>query len=149
MLPQLASGDEVIVIRLDCPWGGQARNRAMRMASADYLCFLDADDVLTAGALQEIRFQTGLHPGRMHCFSMRTPGGQIITVPEDRQAIMGEIGSPMIVVPNDHRLGKWSDRYEQDWDFYYTTLGKHRSPAVRHETVVCQLRPHEVVRTRP
>lgn len=116
----------------------------MGTATGDYLVFCDSDDVLLAGALAEIRFQTGLHPGRIHCFSMRTLDGHVLTIPEGRLPVMGEIGSPMIVPPNDQRLGKWSDRYEQDWDFFTSTRNKHREDPVRHEAVVCQLRPHEM-----
>lgn len=115
----------------------------MAMATGDYLVFLDADDVMLASALQEIRFQTDVHPGRLHCFSMRTVDGHTLTIPEGRMPVMGEIGSPMIVPPRDHRLGKWSDRYEQDWDFFHSTRSKHRDDPVRHEAVICQLRPHE------
>ena len=50
---QLESGDEILVVRLDCHWGHEARDLAMPRALGTHLMFLDDDDAYVARRTHE------------------------------------------------------------------------------------------------
>ena len=77
-------------------------------------------------------------PSRVHVFKMRDDireygGFDCIG--------QGSIGTPMFVVPNDGRLGRWSTRYEGDFDFISSTLAARNERPRFHEEVIALIRP--------
>jgi hypothetical protein len=100
---------------------------------------MDDDDEAAPDALHIIRTAVEQEPARVHLFRMDDHGTLFWADPEAR---MGNIGTPMIVVPNDpDRLGSWGTVYEGDWTFVSTTLELHDDPPVFHEEVVAYVRP--------
>jgi glycosyltransferase involved in cell wall biosynthesis len=138
--PQLEHGDEVIVERLDCSFGNDARERAMLKAEGSHLLFIDDDDVYTDGALAVIRDAVGREPDRVHVFQMRYSDGRLLW--DTPSVYCGNVGSPMFCVPNQPgRLGSWGDTYEGDFNFLHTTLQLRGDLPVFHQHVVALIRP--------
>jgi hypothetical protein len=128
-----------LVLRRDTPWGNASRDDAISRAAGSHLWFMDDDDEAAPGALEVIRAAVEREPGRVHLFRMDDGGTLFWADPEAR---MGNVGTPMIVVPNDpDRLGSWGSVYEGDWAFLSTTLALHEQPAVFHDEVVAYVRP--------
>lgn len=105
-------------------WGHPQINYGMTVARGDYLVFQDDDDIFAPGALQYIRRATRhLDPPRPVIFKFKPARFGNITLPVGTDIGCGKIGGHCLVPPNDPaRLGKWSDRYEGDWDFIEETL---------------------------
>lgn len=137
IVPQLESGDEIIVTRLDCNWGHVARNLAMPRAAGTHLMFCDDDDSFVGDALLNVRRVLVSEPDRVHIFAMLQ--GEHKTVASDPPGC-GTVGTPMIVVPNDpEKLGSWADVYEGDWWFLDSTLKKRNEEAIVHETPIARI----------
>lgn len=106
-------------------WGHDQLNHAMTVARGEYLTFCDDDDVYCAGAFDAMReaiealtapapllFRFRAHFGATF---WDTPG----------QVACGHIGGHCIVTPAlPSFLGKWSERYEGDFDFIADTLAR-------------------------
>lgn len=96
------SDDEVIVVE-DIPptrmWGNPQRNEGMEKATCDYLAFIDDDDHYVPGhrGMMEhaINECNGMCP---ILFKMQYPNGDFLW--KEKRVIPGNIGSPMILVPN-------------------------------------------------
>lgn len=139
----LASGDEILVVGADTPYIVQAAERVgarhlthapagdfgyserafgMAAASASHLAFLDDDDVYLPGAFAAMRAQIAAAPDRPHLFKMIAPWGETLW----RQSGVfrcGNFGGAQFVTPNiPAQLGRYSDRYEADYDFIMSTL---------------------------
>jgi hypothetical protein len=135
LTPQLESGDEILIQRLDCPWGGQARNHAIPRCAGTHLLFVDDDDHHTDDALEHIRQKVRLTPHQVHLFAMRYDDGQVVTPAWPLK--VGFIGTPMLCVPNiAEALGVWTDRYEGDYDFAHSTMTLRGDEPVVHDHVV-------------
>ena len=121
-------------------WGAEQRELGMAHATGSHLAFIDDDDVYTSEAGDLILRALSARPGRVHIFKMRDGereyGGYGCVWD-------GGIGSPMFVVPNDDRLGRWTPRYQGDYDFIHSTLATHRRRARFHDEVIAEIRPYE------
>jgi hypothetical protein len=141
IFPQLESGDEIILTRLDCPWGHRARDLAMPRAAGTHLMFCDDDDVYVPNALQLVREQVLTEPDRVHLFAMRL--GQTVYEVTDGNVTIGRVGTPMIVVPNvPGKLGSWGEsEYEGDWNFLSSTLRIRGDEPIAHPDVIALIKP--------
>lgn len=143
IVPQLKNGDEILVERLDCEFGNEARDSAISRANGSHLWFMDDDDIATENALEYIRNAVIDSPKIIHIFRMMLSSGRIYW--EEPVARTGSIstridniGSPMIVVPNEkNKLGIWSGHgYEADGHFLFSTLALHENKILFHEEIV-------------
>lgn len=146
---QMRPGDELLAdVNRDGDYGNAARRRKMEVATGDALLFQDDDDVYAPGALDVVRDRFGGDPGRLHVFRMRyrENGAELWA---DREVREGNVASQMICVPNVDRalLGRWSDRYESDYDFIRGTCECLGEPAW-HEEVISLVR-HPVLGAEP
>jgi hypothetical protein len=134
---QLQHGDELLVLRDSTgDWGNTARNHALYRCAGTHLLFIDDDDRHTANALATIRDYVERNPDRVHVFAMRRLHDHHTFVPA-LPLEEGHVGTPMICVPNQpSRLGRWSERYEGDFDFLTTTLALHDQPPIVHPDVI-------------
>lgn len=163
--PQLQEGDEVFVIgdgpqpsdevtvkEVDHPairyshipltrnYGNPQRNLAITEAKGDYIFFVDDDDLPSPHALSVIRRVGAEFPGRPLMFKMMHQNIELWKQPVVK---VGQISGQMFVVPNmKERLGKWSGRYEADFDFITSTLAlypeKDTAVVWRHENICIQ-----------
>jgi len=163
--PQLEEGDEVFVIGdgprpsdkatveeiahpairyseipLTRNYGNPQRNLAIEQAKGDYLFFVDDDDLPSPHALSVIRKAAKEVPGRPFMFKMMHCGWEIWKQPIVEQ---GNISGQMFVPPNvKGKLGKWSGRYEADYDFVASTLAlypeKNSAVVWRNENICVQ-----------
>lgn len=146
IVPQLEGEDEVIVVG-DGPqpqaqticrgfgrvvyiehgpthcFGNSQRQEGMRVATGDYLLFVDDDDVFVTGALQVVREAARRWPGRPMLFRFIDHNGLVLwRDPVVREA---NVSTAQIVFPNrPEYLGTWGDRYEGDYDFIRSTMDK-------------------------
>ncbi len=136
---QLRPGDELLVdVNDDSPAGHRARQRLMERARGDYMVFSDDDDLWTKDALSVVRKQCRKAKPALHIFRMilRERGPRLGVVMWARPEIYeGNVSTQMLVVPNvPEGLGRWSDRYEGDYDFAVSTAAN--LDVVWHEEVV-------------
>jgi hypothetical protein len=99
-------------------WGGRERNDGIARATCDYLSFIDDDDWYAPGARQ-IMHQAMLENDlkRPILFRMQYPSGRVIwTEPKLR---CGNVGTPMIFIPNDKAMlpNPWGDEHHADFQF--------------------------------
>lgn len=146
LVPQLEDGDEVLVIgdgpqpnakhiidlvgdplvkysELGPIWnyGNPQRNLGIEQAKGDYIMFVDDDDVPCPDAIQAIKQAAQEFPGKPFMFRMQHPG---LLLWRDTEVRMRNVSGQMFVPPNDKaKIGRWSGRYEADYDFITTTLG--------------------------
>ena len=137
---QLESGDEILVVRLDCHWGHEARDLAMPRALGTHLMFLDDDDAYVPGALAIVRAALTEEPDRVHIFRMRYQDGHEIW--SSPTVACGNISTIMLVVPNTPgKLGSWGSAYEGDFQFLSETLALRAEEPIFHEDVIGLVRP--------
>ena len=124
---ELWPGDEVLV-EFDLPpsgrWGNDQRNAGMLRAKGDFLAFIDDDDEYVIGHRRMMAKAIEDNPYSLSLFKMQYPNGDILwTIP---QKVPGNIGSPMILVPNKPRqLYHWKDgRNMADFIFVDHWLGE-------------------------
>jgi glycosyltransferase involved in cell wall biosynthesis len=108
---ELWKGDEVLV-EFDLPpsgrWGNDQRNNAMMRAKGDYLAFIDDDDVYVAGHRRIMQKAIFDNPDCLTLFKMQYPNGDLLWAIPDK--VPGNIGSPMILVPNNPKYCyHWKD----------------------------------------
>jgi hypothetical protein len=106
-------------------WGHREVNVGIREARGDYLVFQDDDDVFAPGAMPDIhRAIRRLDPPRPLLFRVRAGRfGNALFWRQKGVVAEGAIGGHCIVTPNDPaRTGRWTDRYEGDYDFIVETL---------------------------
>lgn len=103
-------GDEILV-EFDIPsqkmWGNPQRNAAMARAKGDYLAFIDDDDFYVPGHRQIMADAIEANPDALTLFKMQYPNGDMLW----KTPILapGNIGSPMILVPNNDKIYHWKD----------------------------------------
>lgn len=108
---ELLKGDEIIV-EFDIPksnmWGNPQRNKGMARATTDYLAFIDDDDYYVPGHRQIMENAINENPQKPNLFKMKYPNG--FTLWDNKEVVPGNIGSPMIFVPNIKKmLYHWKD----------------------------------------
>lgn len=105
-LQSCKGADEVLVdYNQDDDFGYAARTRLIARATGTHLVFLDDDDVYAAGAIETFRTHACDRP--VVC-QMQYRGGGMLW--RDRVLRFGNVGTPMILVPNDpERLGEWRE----------------------------------------
>lgn len=121
-------------------WGHPQINYGMTVARGDYLLFQDDDDIYAPGALVNVHRAIRRAPLAPHLFRFKAAryGGQPIWQQKGVVAV-GMIGGHCIVTPNDPaRTGRWTDRYEGDFDFIEETLRLWEpiAPVWREEVIV-------------
>ncbi len=119
--------------------GHPQRNRAMLMASAPWLAFLDDDDVFVQGAFPLILL--GLKDYVPHLFRVRHIGGNEAgkTIWEEPELREGDCCTPGFVVPN-RALGWWDGKRAGDFRFMAETCAMQGGP-VFVDTVIAEVRP--------
>ncbi|TSC86275.1 MAG: hypothetical protein G01um101416_698 [Microgenomates group bacterium Gr01-1014_16] len=98
-------GDEVLVVQHHPPsgtWGNAERKEGIAKAAGNYLAFIDDDDYYVPQHRTIMDRAITNHPGLPHLFRMRFPNGKILW--KTREIIPGNIGSPMILVPNQKQM---------------------------------------------
>jgi glycosyltransferase involved in cell wall biosynthesis len=98
-------GDEVIVVQHHPPsgtWGNLERKEGIAKAKADYIAFIDDDDYYVTGHRKIMELAIRENSGKPNLFRMRYPNGKILW--ESRRMTPGNIGSPMILVPNQKEM---------------------------------------------
>lgn len=165
LLPQLGEGDEVLVIgdgpqphakaiadKLASPYvrywehgpimnyGNPQRNLAIAEAKGDYIHFVDDDDMPAKDAVKNIKKAAAEAPGKPIMFRMMHCGTPLWQAPA---VICANVSGQMFVIPNvKDRIGKWSGRYEADFDFMKSTLalypGKDADVVWRKEIICVQ-----------
>jgi hypothetical protein len=117
-------GDELLIARSDTPaggWGAYERNEALKVARCGWLAFLDDDDIFLPGARAAhalgIASAVRRHTIAPIIFKMRYSGtGNVVW--KTPELCYGNVGTPMMLVPNDpEHLKPFSARHGQDWDF--------------------------------
>lgn len=95
---------------VQCPrgndWGHTERNFATAFARGSYLAHIDDDDYYAAGTRALMADAIATTPNRPVLFRMRYPNG--ITLWEKPELRCGNVGTPMILIPNvPERLGQF------------------------------------------
>lgn len=104
-------------------FGATPRNLGMRLATANYLCFSDDDDVYLPGAFDAIRRRAAEHPRRPLMFRNRVSAWNGRIRWEDKTIRPHNVGTPMFVVPNEpDKLGRWPSNRGADYGFIHRTM---------------------------
>jgi Glycosyl transferase family 2 len=120
-------GDEVIVIGnvpthtdghvryVTCPlghdWGSTERNVATPLANGQYLAHIDDDDVYAPGHRALMAKAIEADPDALTIFKMQYPSG--FTLWQDRLVRWGNVGTPMLLIPNDAaKMGLWGEQQD-------------------------------------
>jgi len=126
--PQVIHGDEVIVVSdgpipgvqeivtsmgacfryLEGPltrqWGHEQRNAGMRVASGDYLAFIDDDDWYVIEAFSAVRETIGAEREKLFLFRIEYMGRLIWST---REVVAENICTTIALVPNRRDLPRW------------------------------------------
>ena len=87
-------------------WGHTERNVATPFAKCDYLAHIDDDDWYAPGTRDLMADAIEKTPGRPVLFRMKFPNG--ITLWRDKRVHCGNVGTPMILTPNEpEKLGQF------------------------------------------
>lgn len=106
-------------------WGARARNFGIERAAKAYIAFMDDDDQYLPGAFLSMKDAIRNRPGSPFLFRMMH-GKSILW--RQREVTLGNVSSQMVVVPNDQKkLGRFTDRYEGDFDFIQKTARLYSS----------------------
>jgi Glycosyl transferase family 2 len=125
-------------------WGHTERNFAMQYATGDYIAHLDDDDVYAPGARDRMAAFVAEHPRRPVIFRMEYKNGERLW--RDKIVRVGNVGTPMSLVPNDPRTrGAFGSFYGGDITYlesYAARAGYASEDFVWSEDVTVLIRPH-------
>jgi len=123
-------------------FGGSQRNRGMDLATADYLLFMDDDDIYEPGAFATIRSALRDAPDLPHLFRMRyAADGRVLWA--DRVVRHGNVSTQMILFPNRAGLVRWDSYHGHDFRFVANNLAGQSTRLVWREEIIAVIRPHE------
>jgi hypothetical protein len=147
---ELWPGDELIVVGsmgtigddrarfIPCPpghdWGSTERNVATPHARGTYLAHIDDDDVYAPGARSMMAKVMTEAADQLTIFKMQYPDGSTLW----REPIVkwGNVGTPMIFMPNDRsKLGRWGEQQDCG-DLYFLQTMRWTSPDIVWSTDV-------------
>jgi hypothetical protein len=134
-------GDEIIVVKHNPPsgnWGNAERQEGMEKAKCDWLAFIDDDDVYCLGHREIMDMAIKESNGFPILFKMQYPSGRILW--DEKKVKNGNIGAPMILVPNiPDMITPW-DQIHSWADFQFVNhLYWHAKDYVWRDEVICQL----------
>jgi glycosyltransferase involved in cell wall biosynthesis len=103
-------------------FGHDQINAAMAQAKGDYFIWCDDDDIFLPGAFEAVREAArALKEPRPLLFGFRANSG--IAHDHQRPIVQDQVGGHQLVPPNlPDKLGRWSERYQGDFDFIRSTL---------------------------
>jgi len=107
-------------------WGNRERNHVLDgdFAQGHYLVWADDDDAFLPGAVGVIHQAAAKYWLQPLMFRMVNENGIVLW--KYRQLIQGNQGTPQFVAPNiPDLLGRFSERYEADFDFAVSTMAKY------------------------
>jgi glycosyltransferase involved in cell wall biosynthesis len=138
-----ALGCTFVAARPGNDWGGHERSVGIHHATGDYVSFMDDDDIYLPGARAAMAATMAAHPGQPTIFKMHIAwtGGYLWTEPVLK---MGNVGTPMLFLPNDARTksGKWGTVYGGDFA-YIESLRLGTDTIVWDATPIASIRPKE------
>lgn len=117
--------------------GYAQREIGMLYATSTHLAFLDDDDIFLPDALDTMRVAATTVPV---IFRMNHP--LLGVVWREPQLVFGNVGTPMLLVPN-RNVGRWRPHYEGvggDFTFIQETCLRQGDP-VWNQTTIAQVRP--------
>lgn len=138
-----ATAAEWGAVFLTCPpgrhGGAEERMVALRQATTTHLAFLDDDDAWVPGARARIHVAIAATPDRPLIFRMQYSNGR--TLWRDPVVRCGNVGTPMIVVPNVRtKLGVWPSRRKNDF-YFLSSLHWPAREIVWHTDVIAHIGP--------
>lgn len=117
-------------------WGHGARNWVLgrRLPSCDVICALDDDDTLEVNHFKTVRVAAAAYVGKCVLFRMRREDGTVLWT--DREIRVGNVGTPMFIVPNDGVWGRYGENHNGDSQFIYQTVTLRDEQPVWREDVI-------------
>jgi glycosyltransferase involved in cell wall biosynthesis len=126
-------------------WGHCQLNHGLERASGQYVHCQDDDDIYTDGAIARMKQYAGkqLSPAPL-LFRFRSYFGMVFW---DRLGVAteGHIGGHCLLAPNNLRLGRFTCRYNGDFDYIASTLENYPMESMQWiDDVICHARPEGV-----
>lgn len=119
-------------------YGNPQRNLAIAESTNDYVMFVDDDDLPMPHAIKAVKEAIAAHPGLPLMFKMQGPYHVLWRV---KLVQVCNVSGQIFVAPNlKERLGRWSGRYEADFDFIKSTLALYpnkEQAVVWKEDIIC------------
>lgn len=121
--------------------GGKARHMGFAASMGTHIALIDDDDQYTPHALKGMRDCISVEPDRPHIFKMRNCNAdrahwhELWDSPDVK---IGNIGTPMVVLPNKpEKFGVWDDLQNcSDFRFFDATLRNFEKPPTWHQHVI-------------
>lgn len=123
-------------------WGHAERNAAMQagIIRGDYLVHLDDDDVAVHGARAAIGSAIEAYAGQPLIFQMHYAEHGLVLWTA-KVPVMGNVGTPMCVFPNNDRLGRFGPEYGGDFNFLASSQ-YDTSDFVWMPQIIARIRPN-------
>ena len=105
-------------------YGSAQRNFALDFAKAEWISWMDDDDIFTPRAFEIIRSSMSEYPCYLFRFKSKLQG--VLVWGSEGDVVIGNVGGHCIVARNTSELGRWNEgRYEGDYYFIKETLEKN------------------------
>lgn len=110
-------------------FGNILRNYGMSLATGSHLYFIDDDDELLPGALDNVRAAISEHPSNILIFKIEHNIEGVLW--KSHEIRLGKISTQMFVVPNVKAwLGTWPLKYYGDFEFLKECVKLNPNPVV-------------------